>query len=143
MVYPFVILLHKFGFSYKWINVSRSAWVHPTNDFQLLWHYQWFGNPIEHMPPQVILNGILYRVIVAEGLVIFKCDSGMLPIKFHFYRDPYCDSFLWVTEVRGPFPACHFESAYDWIKAVYGGPHSVKKLPIKEKNVITTEIKEN
>lgn len=126
---PFVIVANKLGASYKWVNVARSAWAHASHND--LWHYRWFGDRIDMMPDFVNLCGTMYRVTVAEGLVSFRCDDGMSATRIEFRRDPHDQyGFLWYSEVNGNFPACHYERAYEWIKAVYGGSHEIKQKPL-------------
>lgn len=126
---PFVLVGHKLGLSYKWVNVSRSAWG--TSSHNDLWHYRWFGDEIDAMPDYVNLCGIMYRVVVAEGMVLFRCDDGMSTTMIEFHRDPHDQyGFLWYSEVNGRFPACHYERAHEWVKAVYGDDHEIKRKPI-------------
>jgi hypothetical protein len=131
MAYPFVIVANKFGASYKWVNVVKSAWMTAETGFGPLWHYRWFGDEIAAIPDRVVLCGIGYRVSVAEGLVLFKCDDGMSVTRIEFTRDPHDKyGFLWYVNVGGACPGCHLEQAYEWVKAVYGGSHQIKKLPL-------------
>lgn len=133
MAYPFVVVANKCGLSYKWVNVVRSAWITADTGFGPLWHFRWFGDEIKAMPDRVILCGIGYRVSVSEGLVLFKCDDGMSGTRLEFTRDPHDKyGFLWYVNLVGSCPGCHLEAAYEWVKAVYGGSHEIKKAPIRE-----------
>ena len=129
--YPFAIVANKFGTSYKWVNVGMSAWMKPADGFGPLWHYEWFGDVVEQMPARVNLCGIGYRVSVAEGLVLFRRDDGMSATQFRFERDPHDrHSDLWYCEAVGRFSASHFDKAYRWVQAVYGGSFKIKKKPL-------------
>jgi hypothetical protein len=126
LAYPFCRAANKlFGLSYLWVNVGIAAWHRES--FDALWHHQWFGDPIAEMPESVILCGIRYRVSVAEGLVQFinaDCGTGE---SLRFERDPHDRyGFLWYYDGTR-VAASHFEQAYEWIKAVYGGSHEVKR----------------
>lgn len=130
---PFVLLAHRFGASYKWVNVVRSAWTTADQGYGKLWHHRWFGDAIDSIPNRVVLCGIGYRVAVSEGLVVFNCDDGMSATRIAFARDPYdAYGFLWYVEINGPCPACHMEAAHSWVTAVFGGSHEIKKAPLRE-----------
>ena len=131
-VYPIAVVTHRlFGTSYKWVNVGKSAWMRPETGYGALWHYQWFGDPIAAMPSKVNLCGIGYRVSVAEGLVLFCCDDGMSATQFRFERDPHARmTDLWYCEAVGMFSASHFDKAYTWVRAVYGGSFEIKAKPL-------------
>ena len=129
--YPVCLLCHKlFGLSYLWVNVDIAAWY--PKYFDPLWHHEWFGDEIKRLPDYIILCGIGYRTSVSDGLVQFICDDGMSNNRLRFDRDPH-DSygFLWYCDGVGRVPAPHWDCAYRWVKAVYGGPHELKR-PAKE-----------
>jgi len=127
-LYPFTLLLHKiFGLSYKWVNVGIGAWRRDL--FDLLWHYEWYGDKIEELPESVILCGIRYHTVAREGLVqFFNNDMGVTRLQFE--RDPYdnCGA-LWyyVGGKRKEVPVAHIDKAYRWLIAVYGGSHEMKR----------------
>lgn len=124
--YPFCRIGHKlFGLSYKWVNVGIAAWH--GEYFDALWHWRWFGDSIDQMPDEVNLCGIVYRTTVAEGLVQFS-ESHCSGTRLCFERDPHDQyGFLWYYEGSQRVPACHWEEAYAWVKAVYGGSHELKR----------------
>lgn len=126
IAYPFCWLGNKlFGTSYKWVNVGIAAWHREY--FDPLWHHEWFGDPIDSMPPAVNVCGIMYEISVAEGLVQFL-DRHCSGRRLRFERDPHDRyGFMWYFESSGAVPASHIQKAYDWIKAVYGGSHELKR----------------
>ena len=131
MIYPFAQIAHKlFGMSYKWVNVGIGAWHREY--FDQLWHHRWYGDVIETMPHDANLCGIRYEVSVSEGLVTFverHCSGTRLT----FERDPHDQyGFLWYYSGSNHVPASHFEQAYQWVKAVYGGSHELKKPALRE-----------
>lgn len=127
---PFARAANKWcGLSYRWVNVGIGAWREKS--FDPLWHHEWYGDPVEHMPSRVILCGIGYRVIVAEGLVQFVCDDGMSGTRLCFERDPHAKyAFLWYFTCGQRVSASHVDKAYRWIKAVYGGSFENKQQPL-------------
>ncbi len=130
LAYPFCLIGHKFfGIRYKWVNIGIAAWN--PESFDPLWHWQWFGDSIDEMPESVNLCGIRYRVTVAEGMVQFR-ESPFNGTVFRFERDPFDKyGFLWYFEGRGRVPSSHVEVAYEWVKAVYGGSHDLKRPATK------------
>jgi hypothetical protein len=133
IAYPFAYSLNLFGWlSYKWVNVSKSAWITSETGFGELWHYEWFGDEIDAIPERVVLCGIGYRVAVSEGLVVFREACGMSAARIEFRRDPHDQyGFLWYLELNGCVSASHVEEAYKWVKAVYGGSHERKRPAIR------------
>jgi len=128
VAYPFARLANKwFGASYKWVNVGIGAW-HPEL-FDGLWHHRWYGQELTTLPESVNLNGIRYETTVSEGLVMFtNRDFGTA--KLCFTRDPHdVHGVLWYYE-GSAVPASHVETAYNWVKAVYGGSFEKKRLPL-------------
>lgn len=130
IAYPVTIAAHKlFGLSYRWVNVGKAAWLTPETGFGALWHYRWFGNEIRELPSHVILSGLRHTVSVHEGLVVFVSD--MSSGRIEFTRDPHDQyAFLWYIATNGSVPACHVEDAIQWVDAVYGGSHEIKRLPV-------------
>ena len=128
LMYPFAGLASGLGLiSCKWKNAGYFAWTERRGGF---YEYRWFGEVPERIPDSVSLGGIPYRVTVAEGLVSFRNNSGVSSTRIEFRRDPHDQyAFLWYSTVSGEFAVCHFERAYDWVKAVYGGSHVIKKPP--------------
>lgn len=125
--YPFCRILHRFGLSYKFVNIGIAAWNRES--FNPLWHHKYFGDEITNMPESVNLCGILYHVAVSEGLVKFSSRDTWSFISFT--RDPFAMEFLWYVELVGRVPASHVERAYEWIKAVYGGSFELKRPAIR------------
>lgn len=124
--YPFCLVAHKaFGLSYLWVNVGIAAWH--REHFDALWRHRWFGDAIAAMPASVNLCGIRYEVSVSEGLVQFvNRDLGITRLCFE--RDPHDRyGFMWYYDGEQRVSACHLETAYEWIKAVYGGSHELKR----------------
>lgn len=127
-LYPFARVAYRlFGLSYKWVNVGIGAWQ--RNSFDELWHHEWYGDEITFMPAQVNLNGSMHEVRVHEGLVTFVSRDWYTRLTFE--RDPHDRyGFLWYYE--GPrVAASHFDKAYRWVKAVYGGSHELKRPAVQ------------
>ena len=129
LAHPFCVAGHKvFGLSYKWVNVSRAAWHREL--FDPLWHHRLFGDEIQAMPDDVNLCGIRYNVTVAEGLIQFV--SRDLHSRLMFERDPHDRyGFLWYYQGHGHVPVCHVCRAYEWVEAVYGGSHDLKRPAVR------------
>lgn len=128
-VYPLAKLGHLwFGLSYKWVNVGIGAWH--ADLFDPLWQHRWYGDSVEELPASVNLNGMRYDTSVSEGLVQFvNRDFGLTRICFA--RDPHDQhSVLWYFEATGKVPASHIETAYNWVKAAFGGSFENKRLPL-------------
>lgn len=138
LAYPFALAAHRwFGASYTWVNVGRGAWHTPSTAFDPLWHWRWYGTPIDSMPPSVNLCGIVYRVSVAEGLVLFIATDGMSGNRMEFTRDPHDQhDHLWLLSLGGVTPATHVQKAYEWVKAVFGGSFDKKRPPLRQANAI-------
>lgn len=134
LAYPFAWLSHRcFGTSYAWVNAGYGAWLTPETGFGPMWHWRWYGEPVTAIPERVNLCGIAYRVTVAEGLVLFRCDDGMSATRMEFTRDPYDRyGFMWYAEIRGRCAVSHLEAASEWVKAVYGGSHEMKRRPVRD-----------
>jgi len=124
LLYPFCWLNWRMGGSYKWVNVGKAAW-HPEL-FNPLWHHEWFGDDIPAMPGEVNLCGIMHRVTIADGMIIFANPySGQRIIFVRDQHDPH--ALLWSVETGESAVACHLDAAYRWAKAVYGGEHEIKQ----------------
>lgn len=124
-VTPLVRLANKFGWlTYKWVNVCLSA--SDPNSFDRLWQYEWFGDEIAIIPPQVNICGMMYRADYHdEGLIKFSCRDGWTFIMFT--RDPHdIHAHLWYVELTGHVPASHVDIAYRWVRAVHGGSFQKK-----------------
>lgn len=137
LAYPFTRMAHRlFGLSYKWVNVGKAAWHRER--FDPLWHYEWFGDEIPEMPEHVNVCGIMYCVSVSEGLVSFRSRDSWSRMEFtRDPHDPYAD--LWYFEHSGHLPATHIDTAYRMVRAVYGGSHERKCLPLNPRTKAPAE----
>jgi len=133
ILFPFLYILNKLGLvSYGYRNKGLAAWR--KDRFNPIVHFQYFGDSIEVMPTFVTLCAIGYNVRVSEGLVLFTEEMSIASSsRISFERDPYekC-SDLWYVECKGHIPASHVVTAYDWVKAVYGGSFEYKRAPLRE-----------
>lgn len=129
-MYPLALVGHKlFGLSYKWVNVGIGAWR--RDSFDPLWQHRWYGDEIDAMPDSVNLCGCRYDVSVAEGLVLFV--SRDYCTRLCFERDPHDRyGFLWYLDGSNHVAVCHVVQAYEWIEAVYGGSHELKRPAVKQ-----------
>lgn len=129
--YPFAIAANRLGLcSYKWVNVGHGAWR--SDRFNELWHWQWYGTPIEDLPDEVILGGIMYRAAAAEGAVTFF--DNVTKCRITFYRDDLAHEVmgreaLWYLELSSyhQHAAAHVREAYAWVCAVFGDSHEWKR----------------
>lgn len=126
---PFCFVAYKLGASYYWVNRCRGAWN--RNSFDQLWQHKHYGDPITEMPKEVVLHGILFRVVVSDGLVQFIEVMGIGTNRIMFERDPHSrHAFMWYCEISHQMPACYIIRAYEWVEAVYGGSHNIKRQPV-------------
>lgn len=115
IVYPICLILNKvFGLSYKWVNVSRAAWHSKSSN--LLWHHEWFGDPITVLPKSVVLCGIGYETFYLEKDMVEFRHVGIGYSQL-FFRKPK-DTDLWYVHTNRNVPVCHVEQAYAWLLAV-------------------------
>lgn len=129
LLYPIAVLSHRiFGTSYKWVNVGIGAWNRES--FDPLWQHRWYGEEIADLPVSVNLCGARHEVAVSEGLVVFRSRDYWTRVEFT--RDPHDRyGFLWYVTIIGNVPATTVENAYQWVKAVYGGSHELKRPALR------------
>jgi hypothetical protein len=117
---PFAVIGHRFfGWSYAAVNVSRGAWMLPSEGFGALWHWKHYAEPLREMPNKTILRGCAYRVACHEGMIVFS-ESGSAWGCNRRISISRAGTNLPTVELDGPTPAGHVSDAIEFAKAAAG-----------------------
>ncbi len=109
--FPFALIGHRFfGLSYAAVNVSRGAWMLPSEGFGDLWHWKHYAEPLREMPDKTILRGCAYRIAHHEGLIVFS-ESGSAWGCNRRISISRVGTNLPAVELDGPTPAGHVSDA--------------------------------
>jgi hypothetical protein len=118
LFFPFAVIGHRFfGWSYASVNISRGAWMLPSEGFGALWHWRHYAEPLAEMPGQTIFRGCAYRVARHEGMIVFSEIGGAWGCNRRISISRVGRS-LPLVELDGPTPAGHVSDAIEFAAGV-------------------------